>query len=49
MLDLDWSHADIVYTSSICFVEDLMQGVSHKARKLKPGSRFITLKLLPET
>jgi SAM-dependent methyltransferase len=44
---VDWSDADIVYTSSICFSEELIQSIAECAKRMKPGSRFMTLKLLP--
>jgi len=43
----DWSDADIVYTSSICFTDELIVKVGVCARKLKPGARFCTLKVWP--
>lgn len=45
ILSVDWSSGDIVYASSICFSETLMQSVLEKSKLLKPGSKFITLKL----
>lgn len=47
-LELDFSDADVVYTSSICFEDELMVGMSRCARTMKPGSRFITLKSFPD-
>jgi hypothetical protein len=45
MLVVDWwSTADIVYASSICFPDELVDGILDKCQFLKPGSRVITLK-----
>ena len=40
---IDWSDADVVYTSSICFPEELIQVLTDKGRCLKKGARIITL------
>mmetsp|Transcript_15109 Transcript_15109/g.22727 ORF Transcript_15109/g.22727 Transcript_15109/m.22727 type:complete len:774 (-) Transcript_15109:140-2461(-) len=40
-----WTDADIVYVSSICFPDPLLQKLATLGRALKPGSKFITLKL----
>lgn len=45
ILSVDWSSGDIVYASSICFSETLMQAVLEKSKLLKMGAKFITLKL----
>jgi hypothetical protein len=47
MLEVDWSDADIVYASSICFPDELVDGIAKKCEKLKKGSRIITLKEFP--
>jgi hypothetical protein len=48
MLELDWwSSADIVYASSICFPDALVEGIVKKCEKLKKGARIITLKNFP--
>lgn len=47
-LTLDFSDADVVYTSSICFEDELMAGVARCARRMRPGALFITLKSFPE-
>jgi hypothetical protein len=47
MLELDWSDADIIYTSSICFPDELVEGIVNKCSKLKTGTRIITLKSFP--
>lgn len=48
MLQVDWSHADVMYLSSICFSDELMMGLAERARRLKPGTRIITLKHFPK-
>jgi hypothetical protein len=47
MLKVDWSNADIIFTSSICFPNELIDGMLEKAHLLKKGTRFITLKNFP--
>jgi len=44
MRKIDWSDADVIYTSSICFPEDLIKDMVEIGKKLKPGTRIITLK-----
>ena len=45
MLEVDWwSTADIVYASSICFPDELIEGIMKRCALLKKGSRIITLK-----
>jgi len=38
-----WSEADIVYSSSVCFPEELNLGILELSKKLKPGARLIGL------
>jgi hypothetical protein len=47
MLEVDWSDADIVYASSICFPDELVEGIAKCCAKLKKGTRIITLKDFP--
>ena len=50
MLEVDWwSSADIVYASSICFPDSLIEGIAAKCAFLKKGARVITLKNFPAT
>lgn len=44
MLQVDWSDADLIYTSSICFPQQLIDGMYEKAKLLKRGAKIITLK-----
>jgi Histone methylation protein DOT1 len=47
MLKVDWSDADILFSSSICFPNELIEGILEKCHSLKKGARFITLKSFP--
>jgi hypothetical protein len=47
MLEVDWSDADIIFTSSICFPEELIEGILERAHRLKVGTRILTLKSFP--
>lgn len=49
ILEVDWSNASIVYASSICFSDELMEGVAAKAASLRLGAKFLTLKPLPSS
>jgi hypothetical protein len=49
MLEVDWwSNADIVYASSICFPDELVEGIAERCERLKKGARILTLKNFPE-
>jgi len=43
ILKEDWVNADIVYISSICFSDELMNDIIEKARGLRKGARVISL------
>eukprot|EP00607_Mallomonas_marina_P005451 CAMPEP_0182426556 /NCGR_PEP_ID=MMETSP1167-20130531/13041_1 /TAXON_ID=2988 /ORGANISM="Mallomonas Sp, Strain CCMP3275" /LENGTH=817 /DNA_ID=CAMNT_0024608059 /DNA_START=38 /DNA_END=2488 /DNA_ORIENTATION=+ len=45
ILTADWSAADVLYISSICFSDNFMQSILEKCSDLKPGTTLITLKL----
>ena len=47
MLEVDWYEADIVFFSSVCFPDFLIDGTLDLFEKLKPGTRIISLKTLP--
>ena len=47
MLEIDWSNADILFSSSICFPNELIEGILANSHRLKKGARFITLKSFP--
>jgi hypothetical protein len=44
MLATDWSNADLIFTSSICFPQELIDGITEKLKLLKKGARIMTLK-----
>mmetsp|Transcript_17229 Transcript_17229/g.31000 ORF Transcript_17229/g.31000 Transcript_17229/m.31000 type:complete len:463 (-) Transcript_17229:8982-10370(-) len=48
ILEVDWSDADLIFTSSICFPDRLVAGMLEKARQLKTGALIITLRTLPQ-
>lgn len=48
MLEIDWSDADVLFSSSICFPNELIEGILAKCYSLKKGARFITLKSFPQ-
>lgn len=48
MLLEDWSDADVIYTSSLCFPDELVEGIVDKCVHLKKGTRIISLKTFPE-
>ena len=48
MMDLDWSHADLVLANSTCFDQPLLIKIAEKCSLLKKGSWMFTLtKKLP--
>ena len=47
MLKTSWEDADILFSSSICFPNELIEGILEKSHLLKKGARFITLKNFP--
>jgi len=47
MLQVDWSDADLIFTSSICFPQELIEGMLNCAKRLKRGAKLITLRSLP--
>ena len=48
ILEVDWSGADMLYFSNLCFDEPFIEKVTDLFEKMKSGSRIITLKELPE-
>jgi hypothetical protein len=40
-----WLEADIIFTSSLCFSDVLINQLLHQAKRLKKGARLITSKL----
>lgn len=47
MLQVDWYEADIIFFSSVCFPDFLIDGTLDLFEKLKSGTRIISLKTLP--
>ena len=48
MVEVDWwSTADIVYASSVCFPDELIEAIARRAALLRKGARIITLKNFP--
>jgi hypothetical protein len=48
MLTINWQDADIIYFSSVCFPDSLIEGVLDLLAFVKPGTRLISLKALPD-
>jgi hypothetical protein len=48
IMEVDWSDADILYFSNVCFTKDSCEKVADLLLKLKRGSRVITLKEMPQ-
>jgi len=44
MTKVDWSDADVIYTSSICFPEPLIKAIQEIGKNLKKGTKIVTLK-----
>ena len=40
--DCPWADGDVIFANSTCFDDELMEGMSREAEKLKPGAYFIT-------
>ena len=43
-----WTNGDIIYGATLLFPDELLSAIADKAELMKPGSRFISLKELPE-
>jgi hypothetical protein len=48
MFKIDWSDADVIYISNLCFPEELTVQVSHQAEKCAVGTRIICLRPLAD-
>ena len=44
MTKIDWSDADVIYISSICFPDELIKELEEKGKYLKKGTKIISLK-----
>lgn len=47
MLIHDWTDADIIYLSAVCFSDALVSGVADLFESCKKGTRVISLKEIP--
>eukprot|EP00826_Nyctotherus_ovalis_P049655 TRINITY_DN6018_c0_g3_i2.p1 TRINITY_DN6018_c0_g3~~TRINITY_DN6018_c0_g3_i2.p1 ORF type:complete len:357 (+),score=99.51 TRINITY_DN6018_c0_g3_i2:580-1650(+) len=47
MKEVDWTNADIIYAASICFPANLIEALAEKGRRLKKGTKILTLKKWP--
>lgn len=45
--DQDWSSADIIFMSSLCFLDDLMEFIIKKCESCKKGTRALSLREFP--
>ncbi len=45
LLHSDWSDADLVFLSSLCFSDHLLQAALDRGAFLRPGALVLTLKL----
>jgi len=41
-LDYDWTDGDVIFANSTCYDETLMSQLAEMAKRLKPGSIFVT-------
>jgi len=48
MLVHDWSDADIIYLSAVCFSDELVAGVADLLTRVKKGTRVVSLKEIPD-
>jgi len=44
ILEYDWFDFDVIFVSSICFSDELMNGIAQRLPRLKTGARFVTMK-----
>ena len=44
----DWSNADIVFSASVCFTNELLEQFADECAKLKKGTRIMFMNYLPE-
>jgi hypothetical protein len=45
LLDSDWSDGDLVFLSSLCFSDRLLQAAVDQGARLKMGARLLTTRL----
>ena len=46
--DQDWSSADVIFMSSLCFLDDLMEFIIKKCEGCKKGARALSLREFPK-
>ncbi len=44
----DWSDADIILASSVCYSNEMLEQIADKFRTLKKGTRILNMNYLPE-
>lgn len=47
-MQFKWSHADVIYAASVCYPDELMEGIADKLKFCKKGTRMISLNYVPE-
>ncbi len=45
---VDWTDADVVFASSLCFPDELMKDIAEMGKKLKKGTIIISIKNWPD-
>jgi hypothetical protein len=48
MFKIDWSDADVIYISNLCFPDELTVEIAKQISKCKIGTRIICLRVLPK-
>ena len=48
IFEADWSDADIIFVASVCFSNEMLEGVADKCASLKKGTRILFMNYLPE-
>ena len=43
----DWSNADVILASAVCYSIEVLEAMADKSRLLKSGTRMIFLNFLP--
>jgi len=47
MFKVNWNDASIVYSSCLCFPDEIIEKLAERFTKLNLGTRILTLKRLP--
>ena len=48
MFKVDWSDADLIYVTNLCFPEEMNDRLADHLEKLKVGTKITTIKKLPD-